>query len=178
MNPIETLKTEHNLIARMFTVIKKSIKKIKTSKELDPIFVDLVIDFFETYSHRNHHGKEENILFKHLEEKKLSPEDKKVMETLVNEHNSLSDKVGDLVYAKSRYVRGEKKAMDEVINNLEGLMEFYPKHVQKEDSGFFPKAMEYFSDEEKNQITKEFEEFDKNMIHQRYVSLIGELEKQ
>jgi len=44
------------------------------------------------------------------------------------------------------------------------LVEFYPKHIEKEDKIFFPASKSYFTDEEDQSMLSEFWEFDREMI--------------
>jgi hemerythrin-like domain-containing protein len=59
-----------------------------------------------------------------------------------------------------------------IAENLRKLVEFYPKHIEKEDKAFFPAARAYFTDSEGQAMLAEFWEFDRRMIHEKYESLI------
>jgi len=60
---------EHRLIERMLSVFKKVLDKIESEHEVDPVFVDIAVDFIRMYADRTHHGKEEDILFRELNKK-------------------------------------------------------------------------------------------------------------
>jgi hemerythrin-like domain-containing protein len=53
---------------------------------------------------------------------------------------------------------------------------FYPKHIIKEDKAFFPASRKYFSNEEDDAMLREFWEFDRKMIHEKYKSVVEALE--
>jgi hemerythrin-like domain-containing protein len=55
-------------------------------------------------------------------------------------------------------------------------VDFYPKHIEKEDKVFFPASRAYFSDEEDQAMLAEFREFDWKMIHEKYQSVVEALE--
>ena len=57
------LMIEHRLIERMLSVIRDDLPKIKSKHKVDPVFVDIAVDFIRVYADRTHHGKEEDILF-------------------------------------------------------------------------------------------------------------------
>jgi hemerythrin-like domain-containing protein len=61
------LMIEHRLIERMIHVVNHALELVERTKAVDPVFVDLAIDFIRTYADRTHHGKEEDILFRKLE---------------------------------------------------------------------------------------------------------------
>jgi hemerythrin-like domain-containing protein len=56
-------------------------------------------------------------------------------------------------------------------------LDFYPKHIEKEDKVFFPASRAYFSDEEDQAMLAEFLEFDRKMIHEKYQSVVETLEQ-
>ena len=150
MLPIGPLMIEHRLIERMIGVIKKQITGFERKKEINPEFVETAVDFIRTYADRCHHGKEEDILFRELSKKKLKDEHKRIMEELVEEHRWGRKTVRELVDAKEKYVSGEKDQLTKILDPMKALVEFYPKHIEKEDRHFFIPCMEYFSQQEKD----------------------------
>jgi hemerythrin-like domain-containing protein len=177
MKPIGPLMREHRLIEKMLSFFEGETKKIAEQKKVDPLFVDTAVDFIRTYADRTHHGKEEDILFRNLIKKQLSREHARVMEELVEEHKYARKMVGMLVDAKERYLKGENTSKD-VVSLLRELAHFYPIHIEKEDKHFFYPCMEYFTKEEQDLMLKEFYEFDRNMIHEKYRNLVDRIEAQ
>jgi len=144
----------------------------------DPLFVDTAVDFIRTYADRTHHGKEEDILFRELESKALSDIDRKIMNELIEEHIFGRRTTRALVKANTRYRNGDTSALVEIVRCLHTLVDFYPRHIEKEDKIFFPAARAYFSEEEDQALLTEFFGFDQKMIHEKYASVVAELEKQ
>jgi hemerythrin-like domain-containing protein len=60
------------------------------------------------------------------------------------------------------------KGLSNISENLRKLVEFYPKHIEKEDKVFFPAARAYVTDSEDQAMLAEFWEFDRRMIHEKY----------
>ncbi|OQX06778.1 MAG: cation-binding protein [Desulfobulbaceae bacterium A2] len=170
------LMIEHRLIERMLLVIKGTLAKIESKHKVDPVFVDLVVDFIRVYADRTHHGKEEDILFRELNKKALNPKDRQIMKELIEEHLFGRQANKALVEANTRYRNGEETALADIAANLKTLTEFYPIHIEKEDKIFFPSSRAYFTDEEDQAMLAEFWEFDRNMIHEKYKSLVEEFE--
>ena len=50
-------------------------------------------------------------------------------------------------------------------------------HAHKEDTSFFGPSMEYFTAQELDAMLREFGEFDRKIIHERYAKMLDELEK-
>ncbi len=174
MLPIGPLMIEHRLIEKMIALIKKEIDRCKLQKSINPEFIDLAVDFIRTYADRCHHGKEENILFRDLNKKPLSSELKQVMEELIEEHLLGRKTVAELVEAKERYLKGDQEALSIILNRMQFLVDFYPKHIEKEDRRFFMPVMNYFNQAEKEALLQEEYEFDKNLIHQIYQNKVVE----
>lgn len=166
------LMIEHRLIERMLSVIKGVLDKIELKHKVDPVFVDTMVDFIRVYADRTHHGKEEDILFRELENKQLTEEDRKIMKELIEEHVFGRKTTKALVDANTRYRNGDENALADIAAHLKTLTEFYPKHIEKEDKVFFPSSRTYFTDEEDQAMLEEFWKFDRNMIHEKYKSLI------
>jgi hemerythrin-like domain-containing protein len=78
------LKTEQ--ISQLSSLSTPQIYKILAEHSINTVFIDIAVDFIRTYADRTHHSKEEDILFRELAKKQLSPEHKKTMEELVDEH--------------------------------------------------------------------------------------------
>lgn len=177
MLPIAPLMIEHRLIEKMIVVIQKEIGQGEQQKKINPEFIDLAVDFIRVYADRCHHGKEEDILFRELNQKALSSEEKQIMKELIEEHQQGRMTVAELVKAKKQYLEGDQEALSIILDRLKFLIDFYPKHIWKEDQHFFLPIMKYFSQEEKEAMLKEEWEFDKNLIHQIYKNKISDAEK-
>jgi len=171
MMPIGPLMVEHRLIERMIKLMDVELQKIKQENKADADFIDIAVDFLRTYADRCHHGKEEDILFRDLARKQLSDEHKKTIDELIKEHALGRNNVKKLIAAKDRYVGGDKNALSDIIANMEILVKFYPRHIEKEDKHFFIPCMDYFTEKERDNMLKEMWEFDKNLIHEKYTKI-------
>ena len=171
------LMIEHRLIERMLSVVKNVLGKIESERKVDPVFVDIAVDFIRVYADRTHHGKEEDILFRELNKKALTSEDSQIMKELLEEHVFGRQTTKALVEANNRYRKGDESALADIANKFQTLIEFYPKHIEKEDKVFFPSSRNYFTDEEDQAMLAEFLEFDRKMIHEKYKSVVEGLEE-
>jgi hemerythrin-like domain-containing protein len=176
MKPIGPLMREHRLIEQMINLLDKKMLHLGQEEQSIPDFTGMAVDFFRTYADRTHHGKEEDILFVHLAKKKLSPELKKIMDELVQEHIQARKMVGQLADAGKSYQQGDIDAFNSIKTLISKLLFFYPVHVEKEDKHFFYPILEYFTKEEQDTMLQEFWEFDRNMIHEKYRKVVEGLE--
>lgn len=177
MKPPGPLMIEHRLIERMIKLLTVELDNMTTKTKADTNFIQVAVDFFRTYADRTHHGKEEDILFRELKAKELSNNDRDMMNTLIQEHIWARETVGELLSANKKYIEGSDEAISDMITQLQRLIEFYPKHIEKEDKHFFIPVMEYLSDEQQHNMLKEFWEFDRKMIHEKYKKVVEQAEK-
>ena len=177
MLPIGPMMIEHRLIERMIKVMDSKVREMKSGRRADTEFIETAVDFIRTYADRCHHGKEEDILFRELKKKTISQDHRRVMEELIEEHREGRKITGKLVEANKRYLQGDSKALDEIIECMQTLVSFYPKHIEKEDKHFFIPVMKYFSKDEQNAMLKEGYEFDQGLIHEKYRSIVEKGEK-
>ncbi len=177
MQPKGPLMIEHRRIERMISLIANEVKRIGETKVVNQSFIDTAVDFIRTYADRTHHGKEEEILFRDLSKKKLSVADDTVMNELIQEHKEGRATTVALVTAAEAYQKGNTEALSSITRNLEKFVDFYPRHIRKEDTLFFPSAMTYLSETEQQSMLAEFREFDRKMIHAKYQSVLESLKR-
>lgn len=169
------LMIEHRLIERMISLIERALARIESENQVDPLFIDTAVDFIRMYADRTHHGKEEDILFRELGKRHLSSDDRRVMNELIAEHVFGRSITKALVDANTQYRNGDTSALSEIAAKLKTLVDFYPRHIEKEDKVFFPGAREYFKDEEDQAMLEEFWKFDRKMIHEKYKTVLETL---
>jgi hemerythrin-like domain-containing protein len=183
MLPIGPLMIEHRLIEKMIRLMSQEAVRVKEnigiSRQFAFVngkFIDAAVDFMRTYADQVHHGKEEDILFTALQDKPLSPEHRRIMQELQEDHKWGRQTTAGLLAAKERYISGRQEALDEFLDNLTSLVEFYPRHIEKEDKHFFGPIMEYFSPEEKESLLARMDEFDQRFIQTKYQKIVADWE--
>ncbi len=172
MKPIGPLMWEHRLIEQMVALLRGEIDRITSKNTVNVILVEQAVDFFRTYADRTHHGKEEEILFRDLAQKTMSPEHRNIMDELVREHTHGRELVRKLVEAKDLYVNGYAETLPHIARELKALVDFYPGHIEKEDKRFFFPCLGYFTRAEQDRMLEEFHSFDRNMIHEKYRTVV------
>ena len=172
MKPIGPLMWEHRLIEQMVVLLRGEIDRITSKNTVNVILVEQAVDFFRTYADRTHHGKEEEILFRDLAQKTMSPEHRNIMDELVREHIHGRELVRKLVEAKDLYVNGYAEALPHIAREIKELVDFYPGHIEKEDRRFFFPCLDYFTQAEQERMLQEFRDFDRNMIHEKYRTVV------
>jgi len=177
MKPIGPLMKEHRLIERMVRVLSQQVTEMQEENSVNTDLLTLAVDFFRTYADRTHHGKEEDILFRELAKKKLSPNDKKIMQELVEEHVLARKMVTAFSEAKESYRHSKTERLASMVKIGKQLVAFYPAHIAKEDEEFFYSCLQYLSQQEQDNMLQEFWKFDRKLIHDKYLSIVEEAEK-
>jgi hemerythrin-like domain-containing protein len=85
----------------------------------------------------------------------------------IEEHRWGRKMTARLGEANKRVIEGIRDVMSTVTDCMKSLVQFYPKHIEKEDRHFFIPCMEYFTETERKAILGEEWEFDKNLIHEK-----------
>jgi hemerythrin-like domain-containing protein len=183
MQPIAPMMIEHRLIERMVALMRQELERIRCNVAVDPefafvdpVFIDIALDFLRIYADRCHHGKEEDILFAELAQKELPPDLKKIIDELTEEHVRARELTKELVKAKEDYLRQEPEAVNQILFYLDKLTAMYPKHIITEDQHFFIPCMEYFTTPEKDAMLEKMWEFDRQVIHERYEGVVSAIE--
>lgn len=173
MTPIGYLMIEHRLIERMIALLDKHRQYVHANQHADPDLIASAVDFFRSYADRCHHGKEEDLLFRDLESKPLEEPLKRILHELIQEHVQGRQMVGKLAEVGERYREGDQEVITEIEQQLKDLIEFYPRHIDKEDRHFFVPVMECFGKKELANLLDRFHEFDRQLIHDRYREVVG-----
>lgn len=167
---------EHRLIERMINNFKKRLQNAENSQGPYLEFIDEVVDFIRTYADRCHHGKEEDILFKALDQKPLSTEHRQILDELREEHKWARQATAKIVAAKKRFLEGDKTALEEIVSVGLELADFYAQHIEKEDKHLFIPVMNHFSKAEQQAMLLEFQAFDAELIHEKYRAFVANFE--
>jgi len=177
MTPVGILMLEHRLIERMIKIMSKELAATEINKQADATFIDTVVDFIRTYADKFHHGKEEDIFFKVLLTKKLTVQDKEYILGLIEEHKQGRAMVGRLVESKENYLKNESGVLDRIAECIKWLIDFYPKHIEKEDRHFFALYRTYLSEEEQDKMLLDCLQFGEESTQDKYTKIVKDLEQ-
>ena len=176
MQPIGPLMHEHRNIERIISLLRKEDGALASGKTPDVPRIEELIVLMREFADACHHGKEEDILFRDLKKKELSEEHLAMINSLEEDHVRARKILKSLENATREYKDGKKQVIMEMQSAIEQICGLYPGHIEREDKQFFFPCMEYFSDEERDAMLKEFEEFERDMPHEQYLERIEALE--
>jgi hemerythrin-like domain-containing protein len=177
MEPIGPLMHEHRLIERMVELLRQEIDRLESGGDPDVVFLCNAVDFITTYADACHHGKEEDILFTGLQQKDLAKQHRRILDELIEEHRYGRRLAAELKAAAQRLTGAEPAAKADIIEVMRKLVQFYPEHIRKEDKEFFFPALEYLFEKERQDMLREYDDFEKRLLHEKYDEQVASMEE-
>ena len=98
--PTTILSEEHQNILKVINALNKKCQNLEANKELDKDFFNQAVDFIQNYADKFHHAKEEDILFKTINENEECMHCNPV-EQMIHEHDLGRD-----------FVKGAKEGLE------------------------------------------------------------------
>lgn len=163
--PVRMLVVEHDLIKRLLAVIPSAIDRIDLNNPDDRKTAAGMIDFIRSYADRFHHAKEEDILFKSIDEKSA---------------------IIDVMYADHKTGRGyvaeaadsiDKCDVDRFRNNVLSYRDLLTEHIRKEDEILYPWIDRQLNDRQIGELYKKFTALEDPQLSKRYVNLVADAER-
>lgn len=181
--PTEFLKKEHKIIRDIVRILEACAKKIETGEKMDMDILKGSISLINNFTHKYHRRKEETVLFKIAERKKilwgLSN-----MNVLLHEHEEGSEYVRKLAAMLNQAVSGgieDKKAKKAVLKAIYGYSTLLNSHILEEERRIYPVIENVLSPQEQENIIKGFDRLEEEMIKvgdkERYENLIKDYKK-
>ena len=168
--PTEILSEEHKNILKVIDALEKECNEIEDGKGADKVFFTKVIDFIKNYADKFHHAKEEDILFKEMQNTELHCDPTQQM---LFEHEQGRKFVMEME-------RGIKENNDTpIIENARNYCYLLKEHIYKEDNILYPMADEVFNSKMQSLILVKFREAEKkrfrNGTKEKYLSFVRRL---
>lgn len=181
MKSIEIMVNEHENIRRMLKVVRSVSYEIMTQGEFDIEDMPKIIDFIRTYADSHHHGKEEDILFKTMNDKIERLREAGSITGMYIEHDLGRLYMQDLEKALKEYSEGNDEARLDIIANAIGYTNLLDRHIEKENMAMYRFAEKMLEDEDKKYIEEEAAKIEKDAndegLQEKYISLLETLEE-
>jgi len=163
MDPKDTLREEHGAIMRMLAVLQQFFAKLVDLREGEAKDLEALVEFFEIYVDRYHHGKEEQHLFPALSRAR-TPNIDSLIRSLLDDH------------CQARRHMEQIKSHAPAVHSLTGVdrnelgegaqryVELVRKHIRKENSELLPLIEERLSEIERLQMADRFHDLEKAIL--------------
>ena len=139
---VKNLVDEHVLIKRMLALIPTIADFVENSVTVDKDLILSCVDFIRGYADKFHHMKEEDILFKYVDEQS------EIIKIMYEDHVTGRNHVKNVVEGAEN---GNKAQVKEHLNGYRDLL---TQHIKKEDEILYPWIERQMSD---NQIGELFQ---------------------
>jgi hemerythrin-like domain-containing protein len=163
MNPKDALREEHGATMKMLLVLQRFSTKLVDSEEGEAKDLEALIEFFEIYVDRCHHGKEEQFLFPALSRVRRAEIDS-LISSLMDDHRQARLDMDQMKSGAGTFnsrTGAGRKAFSEVA---ERFVELVRKHIRKENSALLPLIEESFSETDRLHMAEQFHELEKATV--------------
>jgi len=178
MRPTDQLKEEHKAITVMLDVLGKMCEKLGAGEQVSAEHLEQALDFFKGFADKCHHYKEESVLFPAMGTVGFAKEAGPIAVMLM-EHNDGRNHVNRMGEGIARYKSGAQNAASTIMNAARQFIEVLTAHIDKENNILFPMAEAHLPEEKQEQIAREFERVEIEIIgagkHEEYHQLIKNL---
>ncbi|OHC06162.1 MAG: hypothetical protein A3K25_08585, partial [Planctomycetes bacterium RIFOXYB12_FULL_42_10] len=166
--PVKKLVDEHVLIKRLLALIPSIVEFTESSLKVDKNLILGCVDFIRTYADKYHHMKEEDILFKYIDEKA------EIIQVMYKDHD-----IGR-GYVRQAVEGAEKNNKTQVKENLLAYRELLTQHIKKEDEILYPWIDRQLSTTQVGEMFRKCSEADASVgdeLPKKYEKFIVELEE-
>ena len=166
--PVKKLVDEHVLIKRLLALIPSIVEFTESSLKVDKNLILGCVDFIRTYADKYHHMKEEDILFKYIDEKA------EIIQVMYKDHD-----IGR-GYVRQAVEGAEKNNKTQVKENLLAYRELLTQHIKKEDEILYPWIDRQLSTTQVGEMFRKCNESDASVgdeLPKKYEKFIVELEE-
>lgn len=164
--PIQALVDEHVVIKRWLALIPDVIKALDAEPDTAWLWVAEGVELIKNYADRYHHAKEEDVLFKYVDE---------------------SSEIIQAMYEEHRAGRSHRQAIsaaietgdkDSAAEHLLAFRELLTGHIRKEDDILYPWIDRGLTPTQVRELQTAFADIDAASVDdpQRYVDFINHLE--
>jgi hemerythrin-like domain-containing protein len=152
----EQLKKEHDAIETMLKILEVVIKKLQAGEKADPKHLGEIVEFFQGFADRCHHGNEEEIFFPALEMAGI-PKEGGPIGVMLHEHDQMRAHMSGLAGAVERYRSGDAGTADGIVRHANDYAALLQRHIDKENQVLFKMAEVHLSPDEEKELADRFE---------------------
>jgi hemerythrin-like domain-containing protein len=181
MKATEILMAEHEVIQRVIAALETAAGKLENGQNVRPAFFVDAADFIKGFADGCHHVKEEQVLFKTMNEYGM-PSQGGPIGMMLYEHEQGRKFTRGMREAAQNLAAGDVSARSEVVQNAHGYAALLRQHIQKENGILFPMADQVIPAGKHADVFEGFEHVEHEEtgegVHEKYLALAERLEKE
>jgi hemerythrin-like domain-containing protein len=179
-SPIAVLAEEHALILRAVELLERGLARLEAGTSVGGPFFAALVEFFQGFADRYHHGKEEGILFPFMVAEMEYPQKSGPIAVLSADHAAGRALVRAMADVAAR-LDAEPAAASELLEHGLAYAALLRAHIDREDYKVFPTVEDFLGPEERAGLGAAFARFESAEGGQRtaahYAELIGVLKR-
>src|SRR3989339_927054 len=177
MKAIEQLKNEHEGIKMIFRVLRKMCESLKFGQTLDTDHFEGILEFFNIFVDKCHHGKEEELLFPAMVQAGIPKQGP--IEVMMSEHTAGRSHIKAIGRAFVEFKSGNIAISEALANECEQYISLMLDHIYKENNILYPMGESRFSKAIDEKLYQDFETLETERIgkgkHEVFHEMINRL---
>jgi len=177
----EVLRKEHDAILKMLDALDRTSQQITGGRTVEAARLQGMVEFFQLFADRCHHGKEEDLLFPMLEAKGL-PRGGGPIGVMLSEHDRGRGLVQEMAAAASEYEAHPAPAARRWVAAAGTYSALLREHIMKENNVLFRMAEQMLTADEQRALAAEFEQVEiakmgagtHERLHERMEALLAQ----
>jgi hemerythrin-like domain-containing protein len=150
------LRTEHEAILGMLAATGVAADRLERGEAVPGETLGGLLEFFQLFADRCHHGKEEDVLFPLLEQKGI-PRGGGPIGVMLAEHDQGRGLIRDMAEAERGYRAGAADAGRRWAAAARAYTDLLQQHIAKENQVLFVMAERVLTDAEQQRAAADFE---------------------
>jgi len=179
-SPIAVLAEEHALILRAVELLERGLARLEAGTSMGGPFFAALVEFFQVFADRYHHGKEEGILFPFMVAEMDYPQKSGPVAVLSSDHTAGRAHVRAMADAAAR-LEAEPAVASELLEHGQAYAVLLRAHIDREDHKVFPTVEDFLGSDERAGLCAAFARFESAEGGQRtaahYADVVGVLER-
>lgn len=181
MKATDLLTEEHRVIESMLSSLEAGVNQLENGYPVRPEFFLAATDFMRGFADGCHHAKEEDVLFRRMEEHGITTQGCP-LGVMLAEHEAGRQYTRALRSAAEAIKAGDPSGRQRAIMSSRSYINLLRLHIYKEDNILFPMADHVIPAEQHPLVWEGFEHVEKfetgEDVHEKYLALAKALEEE
>jgi hemerythrin-like domain-containing protein len=152
----EVLRKEHDVILKVIEATEFTAARLERGEKVPDSLLAGLVEFFQLFADRCHHGKEEEVFFPRLVEKGM-PRDAGPVGVMLREHEMGREMIRRMSQAEGAYRAGASSAASSWAKAARSYTDLLREHISKENEVLFTMAEGMLSEKEQQELAEAFE---------------------
>jgi hemerythrin-like domain-containing protein len=155
----QVLRREHEAILKMLGASEEVARRLGRGEQVEPQTLESLLEFFQLFADRCHHGKEEDLLFPLLE-KKGFPREGRPIGVMLFEHERGRSLIRQMAEATAACEAGDTSGGKRWAEAGAGYAALLRAHIDKENNILFAMAERALTPAEQADLAQKFEKLE------------------